>query len=120
MKTELERIAKVLHIKESENLCLKIQDVIRNKNKELKKLRFMNYYYKEKFKIEDEKKNQIIKLDNTYKDNEIIRLKKLNAELNQCICGLKLELSKFHKERVQKIVKDSVKREELILNKILK
>lgn len=120
MKTELERIAKVLNIKESENLCLKIQDVIRNKDKELKKLRFMNYYYKEKFKMIDDKNNNMNKSNDTYKDNEIIRLKKLNAELNQCICGLKLELSKFHKERVQKIVKDSAKREELILNKIIK
>lgn len=51
MKSELERIAKVLHIKGSENLCLKIQDYIKNKDKELKKLKFMNCYYREKFKI---------------------------------------------------------------------
>ncbi|MBN1074731.1 hypothetical protein DVV91_10290 [Clostridium botulinum] len=120
MKTEIERIAKILNIKGSENLCLKIQDIIRNKNKELKKLRFMNYYYKEKFKMIDSRDNNMNKSDNTYKDNEIIRLKKLNADLNQSICGLKLELSKFHKERIQKIVKDSAKREELIFNKLIK
>ncbi|MBZ9693323.1 hypothetical protein [Clostridium sp. M14] len=120
MKSELERIAKVLNIKVSENLCLKIQDKIRDKDKELKKLRFMNYYYKEKFKMIDSKNNNMNKSDDTYKTNEMIRLKKLNADLNQCICGLKLELSKFHKERVQQIVKDSAKREELILNKLIK
>ncbi|WP_252251191.1 DUF724 domain-containing protein [Clostridium sp. VAP52] len=115
MKTELERISKVLNIRGSENLCLKIQDYIKNKDKELKKLKFMNCYYREKFKIMESRNNNVIKSDNTYRnDKEIIKLKKLNAELNQCINGLKHELSQYHKERVYKIINScSVEKEYL-------
>ncbi|OSA95718.1 UNVERIFIED_ORG: hypothetical protein B2H93_04670 [Clostridium botulinum] len=99
--SELERIAKVLKIKEKDNLCLKIQDKIKEKDKYINKLSFMNYVYKEKLKVQPIK---IIK-EHGDTEKEVIRLKKLVLDLNTAINGLKEENKKYQQEKIRNMFK---------------
>lgn len=108
--SEIERIAscvKCLNIPinmNADNLCLEIQDKIRKLSNEFNKTKHILKVYKSKcdgqtnthsVRVEDVK--------NTYK-NENLRLIKLNNELMNVIDGLKLELEKYKRDRINNVI----------------
>lgn len=100
---DLQRIARVLSInKNSDNLRLKIQDRIKEKDKCIKKLSFMNYVYKEKLKAQSVK---VIKDNDDIYKNEVVKLKKLILDLNLTINGLREENKRYQQEKIRNMFK---------------
>lgn len=108
--SEIERVAsciKCLNIPidmNADNLCLEIQDKIRKLSNEFNKTKHILKVYKSK--CDGQTNTHSVKAEdvkNTYK-NENLRLIKLNNELMNVIDGLKLELEKYKRDRINNVI----------------
>ena len=100
--TELQRLAKVIGINPMENnLCLKMQDKITEKNKKINKLEFMNTILRSKVDLREKKLNEGILAENETLRSEI-------AELYLFINSLKKEINIYRNEKFNSMVKEVV------------
>lgn len=100
--TELQRLAKVVGIDPMEdNLCLKMQDKITEKNKKINKLEFMNTILRSKVDLREKKLNEGILAENETLRSEI-------AELYLVINSLKKEINIYRNEKFNSMVKEVV------------
>lgn len=97
-----ERLAKVVGIDPMEdNLCLKMQDKITEKNKKINKLEFMNTILRSKVDLREKKLNEGILAENETLRSEI-------AELYLVINSLKKEINIYRNEKFNSMVKEVV------------
>lgn len=100
--TDLQRLAKVVGIDPMEdNLCLKMQDKITEKNKRINKLEFMNTILRSKVDLREKKLNEGILAENETLRSEI-------AELYLVINSLKKEINIYRNEKFNSMVKEVV------------